>query len=709
KNKNNSCSIKIRCAAVEALASLDSVSDAELVELYECFCEKEESQGKAKIFNPGTPELVIELLHSLAQRVNPTELQCFTSAISSRDPSVRLAVVKIWRDAKIPPARTGNSYDSSTATCPDVIAKLVFDPGDERVRAAAISTLAHWKYPQFSRYAKDGLRDSRLSVRLATIDAIGVAGEKELVSLLRENVKDQSPKVRTHIAASFRKMNEKDEVFQLVGDKSLDVRVEVAKALDDVTYAQSFSLAEKLLKDQSPQVQKAVICSIEKWPIEYAAPILLEEMGSQSLQKRETATVALTKMWPDARDFEFSNRQVAERQASLEELKDRFYSIEDFQALRKNNNNDIKQVSHSAATQRELDRSSLEKGRTAFDTYCDLEIDRRFRTKAEDSLLELGPKLPLVIEYLSINENKIVPEEIYTELLPRVDRIFVLLNDLQSDSVNERRTAANEILSESQRTGLSPLHMTRLFECGVRENDALTLLTIMQIFDTEPGELADNFAVFQLDNNATQVRRRACELLQKSGDVAVIEYLTPLLYDRSPDIVHYALLAIGELAERKMNSEIDEQRNSGSGTGAYSDTAGKNNEKIHEAVNQLLLRNESVIQVTAAITLCKLHDQRGTAALERLANSKDNTTRLLVAQSMKQLSDPALARILVGLLDDNGSIRSAALNSLPILVGTDHGNPSGQDSISLPTRIKNWKNWESAGVRRQGQTSEVRR
>ena len=199
---------------------------------------------------------------------------------------------------------------------------------------------------------------------------------------------------------------------------------------------------------------------------------------------------------------------------------------------------------------------------------------------------------------------------------------------------------------------------------------------------TSPGELADRFAIASLESDAPEIRRRACELLGKSEELVVLRNLLPMLNDPSAEVVRTTLGALGSLAGLYFD-EADEE-----------EIDPEDTRLITDPIRLVLMRSEISLQVAAAVALVQWNDRAGIEAVERFSYSPDAKTRLALATEIGQLRNANLAGILIRLLDDKqGSVRQAALQSLPKLVGADYGNPAGKISVTLAERVEAWKAW----------------
>lgn len=698
-------SVNQRAAAMEAFCSLPNTKDEELIKLYELFREKktlEEGKTQAQL-RPGVRELTIEVLQALAERRPPNTADCFFNALESADALIRYNAVRIWCDN--PPEKYGNNRASGSL--PETLTKLTRDPADSRIRVAAILALARWKHPSLDRYLYETCNDPQHNVRLATVDAMGLSESAQSLELLRENSRNTSSAIRARTARAFRKRGAFEDLFRMAEDKDAAVRSEVAMALQNSGDLRTRELMKQMLADRSVQVQKHALDALAAWPENQSCPILLEEMGSITSAKREKATQLLAQIWPPAAGYDYSEVRSEVRNASLKEFKERFYNEPRFAdvdtTLLVDSRNDHRTRGGAVTSRRELDRISLEKGRRAFSLYQNPRATRDERNEAREQLLALEGKLALLIEYLQFHEKELIPTEIFVHLLPETNPEFAYLNDLDIGSLSERRSAAGKLLETSRQHPLGPLLASKLYEIVLHEEDTLTLITVMQIFEHNPGEIADAFALYSLESETPEIRRRACEQLAHSDNVAVISDLLPMLNDTSSEIVRTTLQSLSRLAEpyfaeeSDANSRVDIQSKSIKPRRSLARLSREEQREVRlvcDAIHPTLLRSEIHLQLEAAIALCSWQDESGLEALQRLSYSPEHRVRVSVANGIARSREARLAEVLIMLLDDeNGSVRAAALQALPKLLEVDHGNPTGTISVPLPERIRNWKRW----------------
>ena len=105
---------------------------------------------------------------------------------------------------------------------------------------------------------------------------------------------------------------------------------------------------------------------------------------------------------------------------------------------------------------------------------------------------------------------------------------------------------------------------------------------------------------------------------------------------------------------------------------------------------RLLAVPSDPLRFEVAVSLVRMGDPAGLAALERLTYSRDASVRRQAAAAMGETANPAFAPSLVRLLDDQQSVRLAALESLPKVTGRDVPKSVGH-APSTVERIDYWK------------------
>lgn len=246
--------------------------------------------------------------------------------------------------------------------------------------------------------------------------------------------------------------------------------------------------------------------------------------------------------------------------------------------------------------------------------------------------------------------------------------VLAELERIGSPDVSVRRRAAGQLARLAAERPLGRLAVERLATLVARESDALVWQSVLSAVADEAGEAAVRMAAAAIGHAAPEVRRRACEHLAAHPHPKHAPLLLPALDDASPEVARAAVRAIGRCG-------IDDTR----------------------PLRQLLGASNAWLRLEAAVALVRLGDRSGVAALERLAYNDDPTIRRQVATAMGDSGDRSLAPALIRLLDDHLSVRRAALEALPKVVGRDVAGDAGQPPADQADRAEAWKRWLRSG------------
>ena len=111
---------------------------------------------------------------------------------------------------------------------------------------------------------------------------------------------------------------------------------------------------------------------------------------------------------------------------------------------------------------------------------------------------------------------------------------------------------------------------------------------------------------------------------------------------------------------------------------------------------QLLAHRDLPVRLEAATALARLRVEEGRDALARLARESDAIVRQKAALAIAATGDPALAPLLIELLDDPRTpVQQAAVSALAQLTGQDFSRQSDGKLVSLPEQSRRWKAWHS--------------
>jgi HEAT repeat protein len=618
-----------RCAAAEALANLhdtkaaDSLKD--LLAQYGRF-------GK-EVKAPYIAELHAELIRGLARHADPSGDPRFIEALRSPQADVRLEALR--------------AYAASPEKTLPVEALDLRTDGDWRIRAAALEAIASSRHPQAAEYLSSALLDGDARVRHAAIAGLGILATPEALATLQKLLKDPNDSVRARAVSALAAAKVEGPVIEAAGDQSWRVRHKAADALASFPDPNAASAVQRLLDDNSSEVQLAAVRAVQAWPLERSGPILLAAMSKPAFITRKTAAEQLIAKWPPAREFPIEGPP--ERRAEVLNKLNRAFRSQFGTALAD---------SSSPATPAQPAVKKASPAQVA-------EVERLIREMNPKTLADYGPALVDALEQLHFDRKQLLPEEIYREVLPKYGRVFAVLDQLTSADVTQRRRAAEELAELSVKQPPTRLAIARLAQLIAADQDELVWQSAMRAIADDPSQPAIDLAYTAIGHVSAEVRRRACEHLAAHPDPAHVQVLIPALEDKDPVVIRTAVRALA--ATEKMP-----------------DT---------KPLRNLLGSTNEDIQLEAALALTRLGDASGKPALERLAYSRDPIVRAKTAQAMGEFPDAAFTATLIRLLSDNQTVARAALISLPKVVGEDVAQAPGQAPPTTTEQMLRWKHW----------------
>jgi HEAT repeat protein len=272
----------------------------------------------------------------------------------------------------------------------------------------------------------------------------------------------------------------------------------------------------------------------------------------------------------------------------------------------------------------------------------------------------LGPVLIPALEEIVRDGAELIRDDVYQRILPSVDEDFADLLDLQSEDIDLRRRASDRISERAAQRPLTWLALGRLAEVCVGEMDAIVWKNILEAIRHDTTQPTVRLAVVALSHPDAEIRVQGCAYFQRHPQPDSPLLLMPSLADQNESVVLAAVRALRDGPSVQ----------------------------AHQPLQQLLAAPNKRLRVEAATTLAAMQSAHGVAALERLSYDEDEAARCMVAAAMGELGDPQFSATLIRLLDDQASVRNAALHSLPQVSGheiDDDSNPS----IS----VAHWKAW----------------
>lgn len=640
--------VPLRAAAAEALAGFDDPpAAAELGELLDRY-GKADGDSAASL-----PELHAELLYGLARHVAAENDDRFSAALKSSSPAVRLAAVRAW-------TRAGK------APLPPAAADLRTD-GDQRVRAAALQAMAVRRHPQTVEAARAAIADYRLEVRLAAVSALARWGGPEAQKILAD-LKREPELVRAAAIAALAEIGARDEVVAEAESPSWFVRRAVVKSLARWPDAAGTALARRFVTDGSVEVQKQLVETVASWPLEIAAPVLLEIMERGGYLARKTAATKLREAWPPAAEF-LPDAPAPRRAEILATLADRWRQEHGSSPV-------SPAVPASAAGPEETpDAERLMLAAQLIERLRAAPAASSEATQAIAELAQFGPNLPRVLEVLVGQRDLVLPDSVYREVLPSFGHGFAELDRLASRDTSQRRRAAGQLAATAAHEPLSFLAADRLAELGVSEADVLVWHGMMRAVENDAREPAVRLAYAGLGHSSSEVRRLAAEHLARHPAREHARVLLPALEDKNQAVVLAAVEALGQ-------------------PGVLDDP---------HPLERLLTSRDRKLRLAVSRALLRLEAPSGPGTVDLLAHDPDGDLRRQAALLMGEFPAVEYTGTLIGLLDDSLAVRLAALASLPKVAGRDIGRPNGELTTSTLDQVERWKQWwAAASLRKRG-------
>ncbi len=257
------------------------------------------------------PELHADMLLALDQCDRGGVEPAWTNGFKSPDPLVRVAALNTWS------SQNGGEL-------PPVALELRND-ADNRVRIAALHTLGKHRPAKAAEYLRRALDDFDVNVRLAAVESLGQLGTEDARVTLAKLRNNPAEMIRMAAVESLILIGDDKNVAAAASDKSWRVRQVVAQALEPSPGLRSRDpkeasrLAQLLIADRNPQVQKATINALADWPLQEAGSTLFLALRDGGYLVRKTAAGQLTERWPPAADFPIDGASES-RAAALDRL-----------------------------------------------------------------------------------------------------------------------------------------------------------------------------------------------------------------------------------------------------------------------------------------------------------------------------------------------------------------------------------------------------
>lgn len=640
---NGSLPVHLRCAAADTLADASEEGQALALELL-----NEQAELSAQHSSKQVPELHEELLRGVARHQPPTVSPAFATSLLSDSPKVRAVAAEAWAAG---PA----------AALPERLADLTRDP-DAAVRCAALRSLAAARHPRTLEVARNCIFDPQLEVHLAAIAALGKVPDPEALELLHREAKADGNLIRATAIVALAEQGDINALLAAATDRDANVREAAAAGLARVEPEQGRAVARELIADRSMAVRRKAIDAIATWPLPESGPLLFSALEDRALDTRQSAAKALAKHWPAAEEFR-PTATAEERATLLVAMRARFPQdvggdarIAALPATGTTANLTPPMESKSLDELAAIVGKAQASGADSVELRDALDQLRTWPGGLEEPLLRLADERGVMI-----------PECVYALLYPAdlADESPLTLANWSTASPSEKRELVGWLVDRTDNQPYRPLVVRRMIERVMVESDPLLWQNTLELCRVQSDPHVRRFAAAALGHESPEVRRRACEYFSNYAGEDAVPWLQATLGDEASYVAAAAARAMAQC-------------------GRPADLT---------ALADLTARDDRDCQLAAAVALTRFGDERGRAALERLAYDPDVKVRIRAARTMGELAEPEFTATLIALLDDELGVRRAALASLPLVA--DHAPRIAEDATSQAATAA-WKRWAVA-------------
>lgn len=607
-----------------------------------------------------SPELHAALIRALGRHVDAATDPRFDEAVRAPSLGARQEALAAW------------SRTAQAELAPGVV-DLRADPNPQ-VRAAAIGMLLAKRHPRSLEFARNAIQDFELDVKLAAVAGLARHGGPEAVAELERVVLHEGDGLRAEAILALNELQAYDKVFAASEDKAWRVRRSVAECLSKHPDTRGMALARRYLADQSGEVRKATIASLEAWPTPLAGPVLLSAMREPTYETRKLAGEQLARRWPAAQAFS-ADLPADRRESSVADLEaawDRDFGATNHTAIMAASQGPPPSTALALSTE-QLDRLQ----RVVDDISRQANQAGPLPAGATNVIDSFGPDAVDALERLLLERGTVIPEAVYRQTLTSKGPAFAALDALSAADVNDRRQAADRLAALADEAPLRPLVVARITQLCRQETDGLVWRGVFLAVAGDVSGLSGELAIAGLSHPSPEVRRMACEHLGKRPDP---RNSAPLMLALGDPHVGVATAAVKALAH----------------PGLVTDPA---------PVERLLLSRESGIRFESARTLYVNRAPSGAPALERLAREGDPELRRKAVALMGESGDQVFLPTLIAVVDDsNLGVRKTTVDALVALVGTDVARKPDEPLPALSERAARWRAWYE---RRQSAASAI--
>ncbi|EAQ78442.1 HEAT repeat domain-containing protein [Blastopirellula marina] len=445
--------------------------------------------------------------------------------------------------------------------------------------------------------------------------------------------------------------------FQRIADLATHpehrVRSAVAELLAIDQQQELLSAAPKLLDDSSSQVRDQALDSLEAWPIQPAtAAILTALRKSESPYTGKVLAQRLAARLGEPSPA--SDETVAESLARLDKAwRTQFGSLpEENVAVTED------RVSRQAALELLQLVQQYEQAKTA-----------QAATAAKRSLLTQQTALLATLDQLAPELQNVPLPRLQENVLPEINADFASWERAKQQSDTMRTSALRELARASRRHLLNQYLLQLVADSCRLDAPEEEMHAILEIVQQDNRPAAARIVGLALHHRAATVRRQSVAWCERYTSHDYAGMLSTLLTDKDRGVRLATAVALRYYPGRSTTTAL---------LGMIGD-------------------RDDDLAVAAAGSLAYLQVQEGNDALNRFSRHRIERTRRLAVEAMGVSGDEAFAPTLIRMLGESQSVRHAALEALPKVVGEDIAAKE-KGFRDTNSQIAAWQSWYAAKV-----------
>jgi hypothetical protein len=548
---------------------------------------------------------------------------------------------------------------------------LVSHPSPQ-VRLAALKLMAEIGGDQEVVFLIRSTHDTDFSTKRFAIQSLAVA--KPASSTLAQKIDSRLDEIYREGTAVFYEEATaallKRKGLAFAGTALIDDRWRVRRQIglflqtlpcDENTSPEMILIAQALMDDANPQVQLAAVEAVETWPIQVSGPLFIAALHSPVFKTRTTALKMLTEELLKADErIELIDKSHEEIARTLESRWEQHVE---------NASDSRESVASSEVADPDIVQAATATTLAAFrrGEISQLEL--------ETALSELGRDRLSIL--LTLSAQQPLPEEVYVDVLAKGDESFQLLAELTTTTKTaEQNRLIAKLQQRHDQSPLPPLALVRLAELSARQQDPFVLLRVLKLMESSEQTACRNLAIMSLSHSDAQVRTAAANYFWNwpHADAAVTLF---------------------ELAQA-------DNVGASSAARALSRLSTEQALPIAQKTTSLLSHPDVAVQRHAAIALAAWDNAAGWAAIERLAESSEESELLKLAAELAYLPKQQTLNVLVHLFEQSTSVRVAALRSLNTLAEQLTDSPDIQSAVPSKKQLEGldreeqmsvWRTW----------------